>query len=133
MVLEGDVHREARGSVCTLSHSVVSDSFVTQRTVAHQPPLSMGFSRQEYWRRLPFPIPGDLPDLRIKLTFPVSPALAGGFFTTEPPGKSLGGGGRRRGQEAAPSPNWSMADPGGCRGTAKATGNKCGPASWSPN
>ena len=46
--------------------------------------MSMEFSRQEYWSGLPFPTPGDLPDLRIK---PASPALAGGFFTTEPPGK----------------------------------------------
>ena len=47
-------------------------------------PLFMGFSRQEYWSGLPFPSPGDLPDPGIK---PVSPALAGGFFTTVPPGK----------------------------------------------
>ena len=46
----------------------------------------MGFSRQEYWSELPFPSPGDLPDPGIELA---SPALAGGFFTTEPPGKSL--------------------------------------------
>ena len=44
----------------------------------------MGFSRQEYWRGLPFPSPGDLPDPVIE---PASPALAGIFFTTEPPGK----------------------------------------------
>ena len=46
----------------------------------------MGFSRQEYWSRLLFPSPGDLPDPSIK---PMSPALAGGFCTTEPPGKPL--------------------------------------------
>ena len=56
-------------------------------TVACQAPLSMGFSRQEYWSRLPFPSPGDLPDPGIKAASPVSPALAGEFFTTEPPGK----------------------------------------------
>ena len=50
-------------------------------TVACQAPLSVGFSRQEYWSGLPFPSPGDLPDPGIE---PVSPALAGGFFTTEP-------------------------------------------------
>ena len=50
--------------------------------VAHQAPLSMGFSRQEYWNRLPFPPPGDPPDAGIKPTSLVSPALAGGFFTT---------------------------------------------------
>ena len=44
----------------------------------------MGFPSQEYWRGWPFPSPGDLADPRIK---PSSPALAGGFFTTEPPGK----------------------------------------------
>jgi len=53
-------------------------------TIAHQAPLSMECSRQEYWSALPFPPPGDLPDPGIK---PMSPALAGGFFTTEPPGK----------------------------------------------
>ena len=52
------------------SHQVVSNSFVTPWTVAHQAPLSMGFPRQEYWRSLPFPSPGDLPDSGIKLTSP---------------------------------------------------------------
>ena len=46
-----------------------------------------GFPRQEYWSRLPFPPPGDLPNPGIERT---SPALAGRFFTTEPPGKPLG-------------------------------------------
>ena len=45
----------------------------------------MGFSRQAYWSGLPFPSPGDLPRPGIKL---MSLALAGGFFTTEPPGKT---------------------------------------------
>ena len=45
----------------------------------------MGFPRQEYWIGLPVPSPGNLPDPGIKL---MSPALAGGFFTTEPPGKT---------------------------------------------
>ncbi|XP_059731514.1 dynein regulatory complex protein 8 isoform X1 [Bos taurus] len=49
---------------------------------AHQVPLSKGFSRQEYWSGLPFPSPGDLPNPGTEST---SPALAGGFFTTEPP------------------------------------------------
>ena len=52
-------------------------------------PLSMGFSRQEYWGGLPFPSPGDLPDPGIKPMPPVSPAFAGKFFTSEPPGKPL--------------------------------------------
>ena len=60
----------------------MSDSLATPRTVAGQAPLSMGFSRQEYWSGLPFPSPGDLPDPGIE---PMSPVLAGGFFTTEPP------------------------------------------------
>ena len=51
-----------------------------------QAPLSMGFSRQEYWSGLPFLPPGDLPNPGIKAT---SPALASGFFTTEPAGKPL--------------------------------------------
>ena len=63
---------------------VLSDSIATPWTVAYHAPLFMGFPRQEYWSGLPFPTPGDLPDPGIK---PVSPALAGGFFTTEPPKK----------------------------------------------
>ena len=60
------------------------DSFGALWTVARQAPLSMGFPRQEYWSGLPFPSPGDLSDPGIKS---MSPALAGRFFTTEPPGK----------------------------------------------
>jgi len=58
--------------------------FVTPGTAACQAPLSMEFSGQEYWSGLPFPPPGELPDPRIE---PMSPALAGEFFTTEPPGE----------------------------------------------
>ena len=47
----------------------------------------MEFSRQEYWSGLLFPTAGDLPDLGIEPVASVSPALAGSFFTTEPPGK----------------------------------------------
>ena len=54
--------------------------------VAHQAPLSKGFSRQEYWSGLPFPAPGDPPRPE---TEPTSPALPGRFFTAEPPGKPL--------------------------------------------
>ena len=64
----------------------MSNSFVTPWTVACQAPLSMGFPRQEYWSGVPFPSPGDLPKPGIE---PVSPALAGGFYATEPPGKPL--------------------------------------------
>ena len=52
--------------------------------VAHQAPLSMGFSRQEYWSGLPFPSPGDLPDLGIE---PGSPALQADCLPSEPSGK----------------------------------------------
>ena len=52
-------------------------TLATPWTVAHQAPLSVGFSRQEYWNGFPFPSPGDLPDPGIKLPYPVSPALAG--------------------------------------------------------
>ena len=62
--------------------------FVTPWAIAHQAPLSMEFSRQEYWSGLPCPPPGDLPDPGIKSTSLVSPGLAGRFFTTAPPGKS---------------------------------------------
>ena len=58
--------------------------FATPWTVAHQAPLPMGFSRQEYWSGLPFPSPGDLPDPEIK---PRSPALQADTLTSEPPGK----------------------------------------------
>ena len=51
------------------------------------PPLSMEFSRQEYRSGLPFPSPGDLSNPGIEPESPVSPAVAGGFFTTGPPGK----------------------------------------------
>ena len=54
------------------SHSVVSDSFATPWTAAHQAPLSMGFSRQEQWSGLPCPPPGDRPNPGIE---PTSPAL----------------------------------------------------------
>ena len=63
--------------------------FAPTGTVAHQTPLSMEFSRQEYWSGLPFPTPGDLPDPGMGPTSPVSSALAGGFFTTVPPGRPI--------------------------------------------
>jgi len=62
------------------------NSFLTPWAVAHQPPLSMGFSRQEYWNGLPFLSPVDLPDPGIK---PTSPALSGRFFTSESPGNLI--------------------------------------------
>ena len=62
--------------------------FATPWAVARQAPLSMGFSRQEHWSGVPSPPPGHLPDPGIEPASPTSPALAGRFFTTEPPGKS---------------------------------------------
>ena len=58
--------------------------FATPWTVVHQPLLSMGFSRQEYWSGLPFPILGDLPNPEIKTASVRSPALEGRFFTAMP-------------------------------------------------
>jgi len=49
----------------------------------------MEFSSQEYWSGLPFPIPGDLPDPGIEPASLASPTLAGGFFTSLPPGQSI--------------------------------------------
>ena len=60
--------------------------FVTPWTIALQVSLSMGFFRQKYWSGLPFPPPGDLLHPGIELT---SPALVGGFFTTESQGKPM--------------------------------------------
>ena len=54
-------------------------------TVVHRAPLSLEFSRQEYWSGLPFPPPGDLPDPEIKLALLEAPVLVGKFFTPEPP------------------------------------------------
>ena len=63
----------------------MSDSFASPWIVTHQALLSMGFPRQEYWSGVPFPSPGDLPSPGFEPPFP---ALAGGFFTTGPTGKS---------------------------------------------
>ena len=88
-----------RTSWCSRPSSLVSGDYAcvqslscaqllaTSWTAARQAPPSMGFPKQEYWSGLPFPPPGDLPDPGIK---PVSPALAGGFFTTVPPEKPRG-------------------------------------------
>ena len=71
---------------CMLSHFSCAQLLVTPRTVAHQAPLSMGFSRQEYWSGLPCPPPGNLPNPEIK---PRSPALQADSLPSEPPGKKL--------------------------------------------
>ena len=63
--------------------------FATLWTVALQAPLSLGFSRQEYWSRLPFPTLRDLPDAGTEHASPVFSVLADRFFTTVPPGKPM--------------------------------------------
>ena len=73
-----------KNSSAVLRHFSHVRLFATPRTVACQSPMSMGFFRQEYWSGLPFPSPGNLSNPGFK---PVSPALAGGFVTTELPGK----------------------------------------------
>ena len=73
--------------VCEFMLSCVRP-FATLWIVARQAPLSMGFSRQEFWSGLPFPPWGDLPEPGIKPTSCVAPALAGKFFIVEPPGKT---------------------------------------------
>ena len=70
--------------VCALTLSHVQH-FVIPWTIAHQAPLSIKFSRQEYW--VSFPTAGDFPDPGIEPVSLVSPIMAGGFFTTMPPGK----------------------------------------------
>ena len=67
-----------------LSHFSQVQLFETLWMVTHQAPLSMEFSRQEYWSGLPFPSPGDLPNLGIK---PWSPALQADSLPSEPPRK----------------------------------------------
>ena len=64
------------------SFQSIQSDFSTLRTVACQAPLYMGFFRQEYWNGLPCPPPGDLPEPGIEPGSLTSPALAGGFFTT---------------------------------------------------
>ena len=71
--------------MCMLCHSVtsvMSESFATLWTMAHQAPLSMGFSGQEYWGGLPCPPPGDIPNPGTEPVSLMSPALAVTFFTT---------------------------------------------------
>ena len=67
--------RSLRENASMLSRCSQVQLFATPWTVARQAPPSMGFSRQEYWSGLPFPFPGDLPDLGIEPRSPVAPAL----------------------------------------------------------
>ena len=82
--LLGDSEGQGSLACCSACSCKVKWLFVTPWTVANQVPPSMGFSRQEYFSGLPFPSLGELPHRGSK---PMSLALAGGFFTTEPPGK----------------------------------------------
>ena len=79
------------GMLWSIGSQRVGHNWVTELNCTISPlsvvSLSMGFSRQECWSGLPFPLPGDLPDPGIELVSPASPALAGRFVTTEPPGK----------------------------------------------
>ena len=72
--------------MCVCVCLVMSDS-AAPWTVASQAPLPMEFSRQEYWRGVPLSTRGDRPDPKIQAASLASPALAGRFFTTAPPGK----------------------------------------------
>ena len=67
----------------------MSSTFVTLWTVVCQAPLPMEFSRQKYWRGVPFPTPGDLPEPEIEPESLASPALAGGSLPLVPPGKLI--------------------------------------------
>ena len=82
-----DLISESFSTLCSrkLPHAWVLSRvrlFATLWTIGYQVPLSMEFSRQEYWSGLPFPTPGDLPHPGMDPAYPGSPALAGGFFTT---------------------------------------------------
>ena len=81
-------HFADKGLYWWFSCSVVSNS-CNPMDLAHQAPLPMGFSRQEYWSGLPFSPSGNLSDPGFEPKSPTSPALAGGIFTTEPPGSPV--------------------------------------------
>ena len=78
-------------SACVLSGFSHGWLFATLWTAAHQTPLSMGFSRHEYWSKLPSPPPGDLPKPGIEPMSLMSPALAGRFLTTSTTWKPISG------------------------------------------
>ena len=75
-------HTQVNACVCAKSFQLYPTLCNPMDYIAHQASLSMGFSRQEYWCGLPCPPPGDLPHPGIEPLSLVSPALAGGFFTT---------------------------------------------------
>ena len=73
--------------MCACSVTSVVSNTLQPYGLAHQAPLSMGFSRQGYWSGLPCPPPGDLPNPGIELASLMSPELVGRFFTAVPLGK----------------------------------------------
>ena len=81
------VLEEMKCDVCVCSVAQSCLTLCNPLDCNHQAPLSMEFSRQEYWSGLTFPSPGNLPAPRIEPMSPVPPALAEGFFTTAPSGK----------------------------------------------
>ena len=85
-LLHGVVQTSCYQPLYVLRHFSQVKVFETPWTIVHQASRSMGFSRQEYWSGSSFPSRGDLPHLGIESVFP---ALADGFFTTEPPGKPV--------------------------------------------
>ena len=90
---------------CVLSHIQL---FVTPWTIAHQSPLSMEFSRQEYWYGLPFSSLGDLPNPGIEPESLAAPALAGEFLATVPPGKPIWNVGGKTKQKPPPPATQKM-------------------------
>ena len=107
-----NVYTHACIHVRMLSHFSHVQLFETLWTVAHQGPLSMGFSRQEYWSGLPCPAPGDLPDPGIEPMSLTSPVFADRVFTTNTTGEA---------QITCPFPNAPGPFPSGCQspGTRK--------------
>ena len=108
--------------VCILSHLSRVQLSETPWTVAHQASLSMGFSRQEYWRGLLWPPPGDLPDPGMEPTSLTSTAMAGRFFTTCSTWEA------QMKRRCGPSPSWKQhVTPGlDLRGTAWPTRAEAG-------
>ena len=76
--------------MCIYSVASIGPTLCDPTTIAHQAPLSMGFFRQEYWSRGPYPPSGDLPNPGIEPMPPVFPALQPDMLPTEPPGKLQG-------------------------------------------
>ena len=81
---DSSIHYHPKSKRVHAQSLIHAQLFLTPWTVACQAPLSVEFSRQEYWSELSFPSAGDLPDSGIK---PASPALIGRFFTAEPQGR----------------------------------------------